>query len=111
LHLVWSGRASARGGIGGCHAGQLGRKAGACNCLVVAGLGGGLLDGNATEEVKGTEGAAIKTALAGLLAVLAFAMPIGGWFWRIQLGLAPGVLGDLLLARGGVRRFLAGVAR
>jgi uncharacterized membrane protein YhhN len=42
--------------------------------------------------------------------VLAFAMPIGGWFWRIPLGLAPGVVGDLLLALGGVRRFLAGVA-
>jgi uncharacterized membrane protein YhhN len=45
-----------------------------------------------------------------LLAGLALAMPVGGWFWLIPLGLALGALGDLFLALGGVRRFLAGVA-
>ena len=66
--------------------------------------------GFAAREVKGTAGAAVKTASTALLAGLALAMPIGGWFWLIPLGLALGALGDLLLALGGVRRFLAGVA-
>lgn len=64
----------------------------------------------AAREVKGTAGAAVKTASTALLAVLALAMPFGGWFWLIPLGLALGALGDLLLALGGIRRFLAGVA-
>ncbi|WP_137112721.1 lysoplasmalogenase [Rhodobacter sp. SY28-1] len=64
----------------------------------------------ATREVKGTAGAVVKTASTALLAVLALAMPYGGWFWLIPLGLALGALGDLFLALGGMRRFLAGVA-
>jgi uncharacterized membrane protein YhhN len=64
----------------------------------------------ATREVKGTAGAVIKTASTALLAVLALAMPPGGWFWLIPLGLALGAMGDLFLALGGVRLFLAGVA-
>lgn len=64
----------------------------------------------ATREVKGRAGAAVKTASTGLLAVLALALPLGGWFWLIPLGLALGALGDLMLAMGGVKRFLAGVA-
>lgn len=66
--------------------------------------------GFATREVKGNAGAAVKTAATGLLALLALAMPYGGWFWLIPLGLALGALGDLLLALGGMQRFLAGVA-
>ncbi|MFM7444819.1 MAG: lysoplasmalogenase family protein, partial [Tabrizicola sp.] len=66
--------------------------------------------GYAAREVKGTAGAAVKTASTGLLAALAVAMPQGGWFWLIPVGLALGALGDLLLALGGVQRFLAGVA-
>jgi uncharacterized membrane protein YhhN len=64
----------------------------------------------AAREVKGTAGAGIKTASTGLLAALALAMPVGGWFWLIPLGLTLGALGDLFLALGGVRLFLAGVA-
>jgi uncharacterized membrane protein YhhN len=64
----------------------------------------------ATREVKGTAGAVVKTASTGLLAVLMLAMPVGGWFWLIPAGLALGALGDLCLALGGTRRFLAGVA-
>ncbi len=64
----------------------------------------------ATREVKGTAGAVVKTASTALLAGLALAMSPGGWFWLIPLGLALGALGDLFLALGGVRRFLAGVA-
>lgn len=64
----------------------------------------------ATRELKGTAGAVVKTASTALLAVLALAMPYGGWFWLIPLGLALGALGDLFLALGGVQRFLAGVA-
>lgn len=66
--------------------------------------------GYATREVKGTAGAVVKTGSTGLIALLMFAMPVGGWFWLIPLGLAFGALGDLLLALGGMRRFLAGVA-
>jgi uncharacterized membrane protein YhhN len=66
--------------------------------------------GFATREVKGTPGVAVKTASTALLAVLALEMSFGGWFWLIPLGLALGALGDLLLALGGARRFLAGVA-
>lgn len=70
--------------------------------------------GFATREVKGWTGAAVKTASTGLLAVLALAQAAtlapGGWFWLIPAGLALGALGDLMLALGGVRRFLAGVA-
>jgi uncharacterized membrane protein YhhN len=65
--------------------------------------------GYARREVKGRAGAAIKTASTGLLAALAFALPHGGWFWLIPLGLALGAMGDLFLALGGVQRFLAGV--
>ena len=64
----------------------------------------------ATREVKGAAGAAVKTGSTALLALLALAMPPGGWFWLIPLGLALGALGDLFLALGGVQRFLAGVA-
>lgn len=64
----------------------------------------------AMREVKGTAGAVFKTASTALLAALALAMPPGGWFWLIPLGLALGALGDLLLALGGVRLFLGGVA-
>lgn len=63
----------------------------------------------ATREVKGTAGAGIKTASTGLIAALMLAMPVGGWFWLIPLGLALGALGDLCLALGGGRWFLAGV--
>lgn len=63
----------------------------------------------ATREVKGTAGAVVKTASTALLAGLALAMPPGGWFWLIPVGLALGALGDLFLALGGVRWFLAGV--
>ena len=66
--------------------------------------------GFATREVKGTAGVVVKTASTGLLALVALAMPYGGWFWLIPLGLALGALGDLMLALGGVQRFLAGVA-
>lgn len=64
----------------------------------------------ATREVKGTAGLVVKTASTALLAALTLAMPVGGWFWLIPLGLALGALGDLFLALGGQRRFLAGVA-
>ena len=66
--------------------------------------------GYATREVKGTAGAVVKTASTALVALLALAMPYGGWFWLIPLGLALGALGDLFLALGGVQRFLAGLA-
>lgn len=70
--------------------------------------------GFATREVKGVAGAAVKTASTGLLAVLALAqagmLEPGGWFWLIPVGLALGALGDLMLALGGIGRFLAGVA-
>jgi uncharacterized membrane protein YhhN len=64
----------------------------------------------AAREVKGTAGVVVKTASTALLAGLALAMPPGGWFWLIPLGLALGALGDLFLALGGMRLFLAGVA-
>ena len=64
----------------------------------------------ATREVKGPAGAAVKTAATALLAVLALALLLENGFWLIALGLAFGALGDLMLALGGVRRFLAGVA-
>lgn len=70
--------------------------------------------GFAAREVKGTTGAAVKTASTGLLALLALgqaaALAPGGWFWLVPLGLALGALGDLMLALGGIGRFLAGVA-
>jgi uncharacterized membrane protein YhhN len=66
--------------------------------------------GYAVREVKGVAGAAVKTASTALLAALAQTLSPGGWFWLIPLGLALGALGDLFLALGGVRRFLAGVA-
>lgn len=64
----------------------------------------------AAREIKGVAGAVVKTASTALLAVLALAMQPGGWFWLIPLGLSLGALGDLFLALGGVRMFLAGVA-
>ncbi|WP_149589129.1 lysoplasmalogenase family protein [Tabrizicola flagellatus] len=70
--------------------------------------------GFATREVKGATGAAVKTASTGLLAVLALGQAAtlapGGSFWLVPLGLALGTLGDLMLALGGIGRFLAGVA-
>lgn len=63
----------------------------------------------AAAEEKGWTGAAVKTASTGLLAVLLAALPGGGWFWLIPLGLALGALGDLFLALKGERMFLAGV--
>lgn len=66
--------------------------------------------GFSTREVKGPAGAAVKTGSTALLALLAIAAPYQGWFWLIPLGLALGALGDLFLAQGGARRFLAGVA-
>lgn len=66
--------------------------------------------GFAAREVKGPGGAAVKTASTALLAGLALMAGPGGWFWLIPLGLALGAMGDLMLALGGVRRFLAGVA-
>jgi uncharacterized membrane protein YhhN len=63
----------------------------------------------ATREVKGLAGAAIKTASTGLLAVLAAGVGGGDWFWLIPLGLVLGALGDLFLALGGLRWFMAGV--
>lgn len=66
--------------------------------------------GFSRREVKGPVGVAVKTASTGLLAALGLALPQGGWFWLIPLGLALGALGDMLLALGGSRRFLAGVA-
>jgi uncharacterized membrane protein YhhN len=59
---------------------------------------------------KGPLGAAVKTASTGVLALGLLAVLPGGWTWLIPLGLALGALGDLLLALGGVGRFLAGVA-
>lgn len=64
----------------------------------------------ATLEVKGAAGAAVKTVSTAGLALVALILGEGDWFWLIPLGLAFGALGDLLLALGGVRRFLAGVA-
>jgi uncharacterized membrane protein YhhN len=68
----------------------------------------------ATREVKGTAGAAVKTASTALLAALlagVMAMNPGqDWLWLIPLGLALGALGDLFLALTGMRMFLAGVA-
>lgn len=65
----------------------------------------------ATREVKGAVGVAVKTGATALLAALAALAPAaGGWFWLIPLGLALGALGDLFLALGGTRWFLAGVA-
>lgn len=70
--------------------------------------------GFATREVKGATGASVKTASTGLLAVLALGQAAtlapGGWLWLVPLGLALGALGDLMLALGGIGRFLAGVA-
>lgn len=66
--------------------------------------------GFATRAVKGAAGVAVKTASTGLLAAAGLALSQGGWFWLIPLGLALGALGDMLLALGGARRFLAGVA-
>jgi uncharacterized membrane protein YhhN len=63
----------------------------------------------ATREVKGVTGAAIKTVSTGLLAVLAAGLGGGDWFWLIPLGLVLGALGDLFLALGGLRWFMAGV--
>lgn len=63
----------------------------------------------AAVEEKGWTGAAVKTASTGLLAVLLAALPGGGWFWLVPLGLALGALGDLFLALKGERFFLAGV--
>lgn len=68
----------------------------------------------ATREVKGTAGAAVKTASTALLAVLLVGVTVQNpgqdWLWLIPLGLAFGAFGDLFLALGGMRMFLAGVA-
>lgn len=64
----------------------------------------------ATRAEKGPAGAAVKTLATGVMALALMALPFGGWFWLIPLGLGLGALGDLFLALGGVQRFLAGVA-
>lgn len=55
--------------------------------------------GFVTRDVADTTGAAVMTGATALLAALA--MPFGGWFRLIPLGLALGALGDLSLARTG----------
>ena len=64
-----------------------------------------------TREVKGATGAAVKTGSTGLLALAVALAGMGGAAWAglVVLGLALGAVGDLCLALGGMRRFLAGV--
>lgn len=64
----------------------------------------------ARREEKGPFGATVKTVSTGVLALGLVVILPGGWSWLIPLGLALGAVGDLLLALGGVGRFLAGVA-
>jgi uncharacterized membrane protein YhhN len=111
--VLWSGEGCGKTDLGAALPTSLGEFTALATAIVSLAAAVAYWLVYATREVKGTAGAAVKTASTALLAALlagVMAMNPGqDWLWLIPLGLALGALGDLFLALTGMRMFLAGV--